>query len=253
MTVPNALPRYINPKMTVTIDGWAGSGKGTLARRLAEYFRLKYLDTGTLYRSTAYLLKQNGYAPDDADAAVKLIQGWDFDFRHVGDNKFGTFLNGENVSVKIRTAEMGRLSNIIATCDPKVREVLRDFQVDFAKLWESRTGVVLDGRDIGGKICPNAQVKIFMDADPEIRARRRYAELIAAGENIDFATVLADVNKRDERDAVNTKPAPDAIHLDSTKLTIPEVFEKAVHLIISVIEAQHIEYKSDAGGQADPL
>jgi cytidylate kinase len=198
--------------MIVAIDGPAASGKGTLARRLAQYLNLPHLDTGLLYRATAQALLDHGQDLGDVAAAVGAARGLaltDFD------------------AELLRGREMGEAASIVATI-PGVREALVDMQRSFAL---RPGGAVLDGRDIGTVICPQADVKIFVTASPETRASRRALELKSQGETVDYAEILDDIRRRDARDAGRAaaplKAADDAVVLDTTKLDTDAAFKAA--------------------------
>ncbi len=189
--------------MIIAIDGPAASGKGTIARAIAAHFRLQHLDTGLLYRATAAALRRQGAQPGDEAAAV-----------HAALALQPTDLLDE----ALRERHVGELASIVAAI-PAVREALVAMQREFAL---QKPGAVLDGRDIGTFICPDADVKLFVTASPEERARRRMLELEARGEPTRFEDVLADIRKRDERDSARSaaplKMAADAILLDTTEL-----------------------------------
>jgi cytidylate kinase len=198
--------------MIVAIDGPAASGKGTLARRLAEDLRLPHLDTGLLYRATARALLDQGHGLGDVTAAVAAARGLaltDFD------------------AELLRGRQMGEAASIVAAI-PEVREALVELQRTFAR---RSGGAVLDGRDIGTVICPEAEVKIFVTASPETRASRRALELKGQCETVDYAEILEDIRRRDARDASRAtaplKAADDAMLLDTTKLDIEAVFQAA--------------------------
>jgi cytidylate kinase len=202
--------------MLIAIDGPAASGKGTLARRLARHFNVPHLDTGLLYRATAAGLLDKGCRLDDVERAVGVARGLalvDFD---------------EN---RLRGREMGEAASVVAAI-PQVREALVEAQRRFASRPE---GAVLDGRDIGTVICPDAPVKIFVTASPETRAQRRALELAGRGEKVDYAAVLEDIRKRDARDsgraAAPLKAADDAVTLDTTLLGIEEAFAAALAIV----------------------
>ena len=204
--------------MIIAIDGPAASGKGTLAKRLAAHFGYRHLDTGAIYRAVAYALISQGTDLADEAAAVSAARGLDP----------GTFDNPA-----LKSHQVGTAASVVSAY-PEVREVLLNFQRQFAA---HPPGAVLDGRDIGTVICPNADVKIFVVADPEVRARRRTLEARARGEAADEATILADILARDERDrnraAAPLKPAEDAYLLDNSHLDI----EGGVRAAIDIIEA----------------
>jgi CMP/dCMP kinase len=197
----------------IAIDGPAASGKGTLARRLAEHYGLPHLDTGLLYRATARALIDEGLPLDDVEAAVEAARGLsliDFD------------------EARLRAREMGEAASVVGAM-PAVRAALIDMQRAFAARSE---GAVLDGRDIGTVICPAARVKIFVTASPETRAQRRALELASRGEEVDFAAILEDVKKRDARDSARSaaplKAAEDAVTLDTSELDREEAFAAAL-------------------------
>ncbi|MDE2578158.1 MAG: (d)CMP kinase [Hyphomicrobiales bacterium] len=199
--------------MIIAIDGPAASGKGTIARRLAAHYGLPHLDTGLLYRAVARVRLDDGGALDDPQAALSAARGLaltEFD------------------EARLRGAAMGEAASVVAAI-PAVRAALVDMQRRFAA---QAKGAVLDGRDIGTVIAPDATVKIFVTASPETRAQRRALELRAHGETIDYAVVLADIRRRDERDsgrsAAPLKAADDAVTLDTSELDIDGAFAAAL-------------------------
>ena len=203
--------------MIIALDGPAASGKGTLARRLAQHFGLPHLDTGLLYRATARALMEAGERLDDERRAVEAARGlalMDFD------------------EEQLRGREMGEAASVVAAI-PAVREALFDMQRSFASRPE---GAVLDGRDIGTVICPDATVKIFVTASPETRANRRALELARRGEKVNYADVLEDIRKRDERDSHRSSApllaAADAVMLDTSALDIEGAFAAALAIVM---------------------
>ena len=208
--------------MIIAIDGPAASGKGTLARRLATHYGLNYLDTGLLYRAVAHALVSRGLSPADEDAACAVARDLD-----------PAVL--ENAALRGRGA--GEAASIVAAI-PEVRDLLRAFQRRFAA---TPPGAVLDGRDIGTVVCPDADVKLFVTASPEERARRRWKELKESGENAVEADILADLRLRDARDSERSvaplRRAPDAHLLDTTELDIEAAFRAAVELIDGSLQA----------------
>ncbi len=206
--------------MIIAIDGPAASGKGTLAKRVAQHFGLPVLDTGLLYRAVARDLAARGFRLDDPWAGAALARSLDpatLDDPHLRGAKAG---DAASVAAKI----------------PQVRSALLQFQRAFAN---QDPGAVLDGRDIGTVICPNAHVKMFVTASPEVRARRRHAEVAARGEPISYEETLADILVRDTRDAGRGAApmvrAVDAHLLDTSEMDIEAVFQAAVGLIMRKI------------------
>ena len=204
--------------MIIAIDGPAASGKGTLGKRLATHYGLRHLDTGLLYRAVAKALIDAGKRPDDAAAAIAAAKALDA---------------GRFDELALKGPSIGEAASVVSAI-PGVRAALLAFQRDFAAI---PPGAVLDGRDIGTVICPDADVKIFVTAAPKVRAGRRAAEYRAQGKPIDEATVLADIVARDRRDqdraAAPLKQAPDAHLLDTTHLDI----DAAIRAAIDIVEA----------------
>ncbi|UJX43534.1 (d)CMP kinase [Xanthobacter sp. YC-JY1] len=201
--------------MVIAIDGPAASGKGTLARRLAAYYGLPHLDTGLLYRAVAARCIALGRLGDEA-ASEQAAQTLD-----VAD------LDPE----ALRTAELGEGASVVAA-RPGVRAALLDLQRRFAS---QPGGAVLDGRDIGTVICPDAPAKLFVTARPDVRAERRFRELLGRGEDISYDAVLADILKRDERDSGRSSApllkADDAVLLDTSDLGIEAAFTAALAIV----------------------
>jgi CMP/dCMP kinase len=202
--------------MIIAIDGPAASGKGTIAKRVAAHYGLAYLDTGTLYRAVARDTLVRSEDPADAIEALKSAKALD------------PFTLGDP---GLRKPGLAEAASLVAK-HPEVREELLAYQRNFAR---ATSGAVLDGRDIGTVICPDADVKLFVTATPEERARRRYLELIQAGIDVSEAEVLGDIRRRDERDkhraASPLRQAPDAHLLDTTNLDIDAAFKAAIDLI----------------------
>ncbi len=206
--------------LIIAIDGPGASGKGTLARRLAAHLGFAYLDTGAIYRAVALQMLRAGDDPADAAAAVKAAQSLD------------TALLDDP---QLRTDRVGAAASQVAACGD-VRQALMVFQRGFATHPPGNApGAVLDGRDIGTVICPDAEVKLFITASPETRARRRFLELSQRGEAASEAEVLAELTARDARDQTRTaaplRPAPDAHLLDTTNLAIDDAFAVALAAI----------------------
>jgi len=202
--------------MIIAIDGPAAAGKGTLAERLARHYRLPYLDTGLLYRAVGREMTEQGLDPDDAAAAGKVAAA--LDPIRLSDPT-------------LRGREAGELASRVGV-HAEVRSALLRFQRDFAR---RPGGAVLDGRDIGTAVVPTADVKIYVTASPEVRARRRTDELVAKGRAIEFERILAEIRARDARDAGRAvaplAQAADAHLLDTTDMDIETAFRAAVDIV----------------------
>jgi len=209
-------PLPIAAPLTIAIDGPAAAGKGTLAKRLAAHYGLPYLDTGLLYRAVGRLAHERGVDLDDAEAAGAVARSLDA---------------GAIDEARLRGREAGELASRVAA-HPPVRAALEAFQRAFAA---DPRGAVLDGRDIGTVICPDARVKIFVTASQEVRARRRTDELAAKGRTVEYERILAEVRERDARDAGRVaaplKPAADARLLDTSELDIETAFRAACAIV----------------------
>jgi cytidylate kinase len=203
--------------VSIAIDGPVGAGKSTIAREVAKRLGFIYVDTGAMYRTLGVYCKDN---PDLPQIAIKFIDGQ----QHV-------FANGVDFTDKIRTPEASMLASDISA-KPQIREYLLETQRRFAR----EQSVVMDGRDIGTVVLPEADVKIFLTADPKERARRRYDELVLKGDSVDFEAVLADLIKRDHNDSTREhaplKQADDAIVVNTTGNT----FEQSVEQMLATIE-----------------
>ena len=204
--------------MIVAIDGPAGSGKSTVASVLAQRLGFLYLDTGAMYRALTWLARRDGVALDDGDALSDLAREHPVSFSAEGK----VAIDGEDVSAEIRNAEIDRLVPVVAR-HPEVREVMRERQRSLGAVGDS----VIEGRDIGSVVTPAAEVKVFHVADEAERARRRSADRPGVGAE----TLAADLRRRDERDAVNTQPADDAVLLDTTNLSVAEVVDRIAELV----------------------
>jgi CMP/dCMP kinase len=205
--------------MIIAIDGPAASGKGTLGKRLAAHYGLRHLDTGLIYRAVTKALVDAGDRLDDVERAVAAAKA----------------LNPGGFDEKaLKSHAIGEAASIVSAL-PEVRAALLAFQRDFGR---APPGAVLDGRDIGTVIFPDADVKIYVDATAEVRARRRAAEIASTGGAVSEAEVLADIQRRDERDtrraAAPLRPAPDAHLLDTTHLDIDAAFWAAIDIVEAV-------------------
>lgn len=204
----------------IAIDGPAGAGKSTIARALAKDLGLIYVDTGALYRAIGYYMCKNGVSIDDAAAVVSALDGVRVSLAYV-EGEQRVFVNETDVSGSIRTPQISMAASKVSAI-PGVRAFLLQLQRDIA----ATNSVVMDGRDIGTTILPDADVKIFLTASPESRAERRYKELIEKGESVTFDDVLADMKKRDYDDAHRAasplRKAEDAIEVDTSALNLEE-------------------------------
>ncbi len=207
----------------IAIDGTAASGKGTLARKLAQALGFAYLDSGKLYRYVGYSMVLQGQNPENEELAIAMAA------------QLKDRLNPENLQdPALSNDEAGKAASQVGP-HQKVRDLLLDYQRDFAANPPNNAkGAVLDGRDIGTVVCPNADLKLYIDANVEIRAKRRHKELQSNGISVTYDAVLADMQERDRRDASRAtapmKPADDAIMLDTSDMGIDEVLEKALSL-----------------------
>jgi cytidylate kinase len=204
--------------MIVAIDGPAGSGKSTVASTLAVRLGFRYLDTGAMYRALTWIARRDGADLADGAGLAALALAHPVSFGKAGQVE----MDGEDVTAAIRDAEIDRLVPSVAG-HPEVREVMRGRQRALAVGGDS----VIEGRDIGTVVVPDADVKVFLLADEQVRARRRTADR----PGVAAATLAADLRSRDERDAINTQPADDAVVLDTTALTVGEVVERIVELV----------------------
>lgn len=214
--------------MIIAIDGPAGAGKGTLGRRLAESLGFAYLDTGLLYRTVGAALLESGAAMHDAQAAEQIANS----------------LKADAVvsAPRLRTEQVGQAASAVAAM-PGVRAALLAFQRAFAALPPGAAkGAILDGRDIGTVICPDADLKLYLTASSETRARRRFEELRAAGEPSIYADILKQVEERDKRDSGRAeaplRPADDALVIDTTSLSADDVFSQVIEKIQTLRSAK---------------
>ncbi|MGB1118278.1 MAG: (d)CMP kinase [Parvibaculales bacterium] len=208
----------------IAVDGPAASGKGTLARRLAAHFDYAYLDTGSLYRALAFDVLRRGEAPEDASAGLRAAKGFDL-----------TMLNDPDTLAALRTDAVGTAASMVAA-QPDTRAAILQIQRDIAETPpDGKAGAVLDGRDIGTIVCPQAAHKIFVTARAEIRAERRWQELRRHDPQISPEDVLADLKARDQRDSARAtapmRAAEDAHLLDTSDLSIEEAFAAALALV----------------------
>ncbi|MBQ0134586.1 MAG: (d)CMP kinase [Clostridiales bacterium] len=218
---------------SVAIDGPSGAGKSTLARRCAERFGFLYVDTGAIYRTVGLAALRAGIAPDEPEQVLPLLTGLELDLRHSEDGQH-MFLGNEDVNGLIRTPEVSAFASKVSAI-AAVRAFLMDMQRSLAE----RNSVIMDGRDIGTVVLPQADIKVFLTASPEARAQRRLKELQAKGAVISLEEVLRDMKERDERDsqraAAPLKAAEDAVLLDTTELSLEQSIEALSALISGVM------------------
>lgn len=215
---------------SIAIDGPAGAGKSTMAKQLAKQLGYLYVDTGAIYRTVGYHMSLMGIGPKDSDGIRRCIDDVAIDIRYGEDGLQHMILNGVDVTDRIRTPEMSAMASGVAA-QPCVRSFLLDMQRDFAKTHN----IVMDGRDIGTVVLPDADVKIYLTASAEVRAKRRYDELIAKGEKVRFEDVLSDMKQRDwqdmHREIAPLKQAEDAVVLDTSDLNIEESIAAMIEII----------------------
>jgi len=220
--------------VNIAIDGPAGAGKSTVARAAAKELGYIYVDTGALYRAVGVYALKHGIATRDAENIEKMLPGVTVELRFI-DGEQQVFLNGENVSGEIRTPEASMAASDVSAI-PAVRSFLFDLQRDIAK----KNNCLMDGRDIGTVVLPDAQVKIFLTASPEIRAKRRYDELIAKGSDVSFDEVLEDLKKRDyndsHREIAPLKPAENGVIIDTSYLTFEESVNKIIETAKEILD-----------------
>ena len=204
--------------MIVAIDGPAGAGKSTVARLLAEHLRFRYLDTGAMYRALTWLAQREGIALDHAEELAALAREHPVRF----DVHDRVYIDGADVTASIRRPGIDKLVPVVAR-HPAVREVMRERQRELGNVGN----VVIEGRDIGTVVAPGAEVKVYLVADPAVRAQRRSAERpeIAAD------ALATDLRMRDEKDAVNMRPAADAVQIDTTELAVEDVVARIEQLV----------------------
>lgn len=209
-------------KIAIAIDGPAGAGKSTIARRLAAELGYCYVDTGAIYRTVAYFLDLLGISPKDADGVARYLDELTVGITYDEEGKQHMIMNGMDVTEDIRTQEISQKASLVSA-NPLVREMLLDLQRDMAKEYN----VIMDGRDIGTVVLPRANVKIFLTASPEVRAKRRTAELEAKGQTANYEKVLKEIQQRDYQDSHRAiaplKQAKDAVKVDTSELDIDSV------------------------------
>ena len=217
-------------KVSVAIDGPAGAGKSTIARRLAAELGYRYVDTGAIYRAVAYFMDLWGVSPKDVDGVNRYIDELTIGIEYDEDGLQHMIMNGMDVTEDIRTQEISQKASLISA-HACVREMLLDMQRDLANAYD----VVMDGRDIGTVVLPKATVKIFLTASAEVRAKRRCSELLAKGQKAKYETVLKEIQQRDyqdtHREIAPLKMARDSIKVDTSEMNIEETVAALLKII----------------------
>lgn len=213
----------------IAIDGPGGAGKSTVARAVAAKLGIVYVDTGALYRTVGLYVRSKDISADDTAGVISCLPDISLEIKYV-DGKQHVYLNGEDTGERIRTPEMSTYASKVSAI-PAVRAFLLDTQRDIAK----KNSVIMDGRDIGTVILPDAEVKIFLTASEECRAQRRYKELLDKGQSVTYEDVLSDMRQRDERDSTRdvapTAAASDAVFMDNSDMTFDETVEAIIALV----------------------
>lgn len=225
-------------RITIAVDGFSSCGKSTLAKQLAGHLGYIYIDSGAMYRAVALYVMENGLVKEgklDREGLLRQLDGIDIRFQHDPlANKSITTLNGRDVEERIRSMEVSNHVTLVSPV-PEVRAKLVRLQQAFGR----EKGVVMDGRDIGTVVFPDAEVKLYMTARPEVRAQRRYQELKAKGAEVDYASVLENIRQRDLDDTTRAADpltkAPDAIEIDNSDITAEEQFVKALDIVLEVL------------------
>lgn len=218
-------------KISVAIDGPAGAGKSTIARRLAGELGFRYVDTGAIYRTVAYFMDLWGVSPKDVDGVNRYIDELTVGIEYDDEGVQHMLMNGMDVTGDIRTPEISQKASLISA-HAVVRDMLLDMQRNMAEEYD----VVMDGRDIGSVVLPKATVKIFLTASPEVRAKRRYHELLEKGQKASYEQVLMDVQQRDyqdtHRDIAPLKMCRDSVKVDTSEMDL----EQSVAAIRKIVE-----------------
>jgi cytidylate kinase len=214
--------------MVIAIDGPAGAGKSSVAKRVAQALGYRYLDTGALYRALAWKAMQRGLRPQDTRYIIEMTRETRVELQQ-SNGEQRVLVDGEDVTEAIRVPEVGNLASPISAI-PEVREILLDWQREFGR----QGGIVAEGRDTGTVVFPNAEVKIFLTASLDERARRRHKELLERGINISFEQVKLDMEARDQRDSTRhvapLRPAPDAVLINTDHMSLDEVVEEVLRI-----------------------
>ena len=221
----------MSKRYSIAIDGPAGAGKSTIARQLAAQLNFRYVDTGAIYRTVAYFMDLWGVSPKDVDGVNRYIDELTVGITYDDAGKQHMLMNGMDVTEDIRTQEISQKASLISA-HAVVRDVLLDMQREMAEQYD----VVMDGRDIGSVVLPKATVKIFLTASPEVRARRRYNELVEKGQKANYEQVLKEVQQRDYQDT-HREIAPLKMCRDSVKVDTSEMsLEASIAAIQKIVE-----------------
>ncbi|MBD3305829.1 (d)CMP kinase [candidate division KSB3 bacterium] len=230
MTPQNRSTSASDTHLVIAIDGPAGSGKSSVGDLLAKRLRYVHISTGAIYRAIGWKSEQQGIAPNDIPAMQRLIAQTTIEFRRREDGTSAMIVDGDDVSEQLTTNEAGLRASTVAAI-PEVRQSFLALQRRLGR----NGGVILDGRDIGTVVFPDADVKFYLDASPQERAHRRFLQLQQQGRSADLAQLIADIKQRDHDDSTRTiaplRQAEDAVYIDSTHLTLPQVVEKMMHTV----------------------
>ena len=222
--------RKVNKKISVAIDGPAGAGKSTIARRLAKELGFYYVDTGAIYRTVAYFFDLWGVSPKDIDGITRYIDELTIGIEYDDEGVQHMIMNGMDVTGDIRTPDLSQKASLVSA-----HAIVRDLLLDMQREMAEKHNVIMDGRDIGTVVLPKATVKIFLTATPEVRAKRRTDELIAKGQKADYNKILKDIQQRDyqdtHREIAPLKMARDSVKLDTSELDIDGVIAAMKEII----------------------